>query len=92
MSEETPPRRRGRPPRGEPAESTGYRASESLRRHMDVASAFLNIKSQQEFIDTAVRHFLAHLRREDARYEIAATALDSKIEEGRGNVSALKTR
>ncbi|OHU78842.1 hypothetical protein [Mycobacteroides chelonae] len=59
---------------------------------MDVASAFLNIKSQQEFIDTAVRHFLAHLRQEDPQYAIAADALDHKIGEGRGNVSTLKTR
>ncbi|SKK41013.1 Uncharacterised protein [Mycobacteroides abscessus subsp. bolletii] len=59
---------------------------------MDLAGAFLNVRSQQELIDTAVRQFLLQLRQEDCEYAIAAAALDHKIERGNANVSALKQR
>jgi hypothetical protein len=70
---------RGRPPRKESAEPTGYRASVTIRRHIDLARAFLSVRSQQDFIDLAVRDYLDRLREANPQYSAAARALDDQI-------------
>lgn len=81
--------RRGRPPRAEPAEATGYRATEALRREIDVARGFTGAKSTQAFIDEAVRVYLLHLRATMPNYCTAAEALDAELCQSASNVASL---
>lgn len=81
--------RRGRPRRAERAEATGYRATEALRREIDVARGFTGAKSTQAFIDEAVRAYLLHLRATMPNYRTAAEALDAELCEGASNVASL---
>jgi hypothetical protein len=86
-AEET--RRRGRPPRAEPAEATGYRVTEALRRELDIARGFTGHKSNQTLIDEAVRAYLLQLRATRDNYRIAAEALDRELQASAGNVATL---
>jgi hypothetical protein len=61
MPEDESPRR-GRPPRAEPANPTGYRCTLSVRRQLQLAIPFLGVANLQSVIDRAVREFLARLR------------------------------
>lgn len=81
--------RRGRPPRAERAEATGYRATEALRREIDVARGFTGAKSTQAFIDEAVRAYLLHLRAVMPNYCTAAEALDEELRGDASNVASL---
>jgi hypothetical protein len=81
--------RRGRPPRAEHAEATGYRATEALRREIDVARGFTGAKSTQAFIDEAVRTYLLHLRDTMPNYRTAAEALDAELCQSVSNVAPL---
>ncbi len=84
-----PSPRRGRPPRTERAEATGYRATEALRREIDVARGFTGAKSTQAFIDDAVRVYLLQLRDTMPNYRTAAEALDQELRGDAQNVSRL---
>lgn len=84
------PRRRGRPSRPERAEATGYRATEALRREIDVARGFTGAKSIQAFIDEAVRAHLLQLRDNIPNYRVAAEALDAELRGDAPNVAALR--
>jgi len=84
-----PPPRRGRPPRAERADATGYRATDALRREIDVARGFTGAKSTQAFIDEAVRAYLLQLRNLMPNYRIAAEALDAELRRDAPNVSTL---
>ncbi|MBI2692765.1 hypothetical protein [Mycobacterium nebraskense] len=84
------PRRRGRPSRPERAEATGYRATEALRREIDVARGFTGIQSIQAFIDEAVRTYLLQLRDNMPNYRVAAEALDAELRGAASNVAALR--
>lgn len=82
--------RRGRPPRPEPAEATGYRITSALRRELDVARGFTGAKSNQALIDAAVRAYLTHLRDTMPTFQVAAEALDAELREGALKVSHLR--
>lgn len=56
--DESRPARRGRPARVEPAEPSGYRVTESIRRQLDLARAFTGERTNQAVIDAAVRAYL----------------------------------
>ena len=86
------PGRRGRPPRAEPAEPSGYRLTASRRRHLDLARAFLDVRSHQELIDTAVLDFLAALRANNTRFADASALLDEEIRSMKDNVTQLPSR
>jgi hypothetical protein len=81
--------RRGRPPRAEPAEATGYRVTSALRRELDIARGFTGAKSTQAVIDAAVRAYLIHLRDTMPNFRVAAEALDAELGKGVVNVSQL---
>lgn len=83
-------RGRGRPPRPEPADPTGYRASEATRRHMHVACAFEAVRSYQSLIDQAVQYYLVHLRATNENYRQAAVALDAELASERNNITSMK--
>lgn len=72
-------RRRGRPPRAEPAAPSGYRLTGSVRREIDIARGFFDYTSTQQFIDDAVLTFLRNLRQSDANYAAAIAALVDKV-------------
>lgn len=86
-----PPPRRGRPPRAERVEATGYRATEALRREIDVARGFTGAKSTQVFIDEAVRAYLLQLRDAMPNYRRAAEALDTELAHDAPNVAMLNS-
>lgn len=83
-------RRRGRPPRPEPAEPTGYRVTEAVRRELDLARAFTGHKSNQAVIDTAVRSYLLDLRADKDTYRTAAEALDLEMGGRADNVEQIQ--
>jgi hypothetical protein len=72
-------RRRGRPPRAEPAAPSGYRLTAPVRREIDIARGFFNYSSTQQFIDDAVQTFLQSLRQSDTNYAAAVAALVEKV-------------
>jgi hypothetical protein len=67
-------RRRGRPPRPEPAEQSGYRITDSQRRHLHLAMAFTSARSLQVVIDQAVAAYLQTLRETVPGFADAADA------------------
>lgn len=83
------PGKRGRPRRSQPAEATGFRATESLRRELDLARAFTQHKSNQALIETAVVTYLRSLRDTNLNYRTAAEALDRELRAGADNVSSI---
>ena len=85
------PRRRGRPPRAEPAEQTGYRITASVRRQLLLAMAFTDARTTQEVIDRAVQEFLARLRESVPGFADAAEAAAASASGRPGNVSRLHT-
>lgn len=85
------PRKRGRPRRPEPAEATGFRVTEALRRELDIARAFTGHKSNQALIDEALRAYLLRLRENNDNYRCAAEALDTELQSDAGNVSSITT-
>lgn len=89
MADDTQPARRGRPPRAETAEPTGYRVTESIRRELDLARAFTGERTNQAVIDRAVRQYLRGLRDSLPAFKVAAEALDGVIAETGDNVSSL---
>lgn len=72
-------RRRGRPPRPEPAAPSGYRLTGPVRREIDIARGFFDYPSTQQFIDDAVQMFLRSLRQSDTNYAAAVAALVDKV-------------
>lgn len=56
------PPRRGRRPRVEPAQPTGYRATDTIRRQLLAACSLDEHRNLQQVIDAAVLHYLEHLR------------------------------
>lgn len=89
MPRETHPRR-GRPPRPEPAEPTGYRCTAALRRQMQLAIPFLGEANLQGVIDRAVRDFLANLRDEVDGFAAAVDAAERSVTGAPANVTRLK--
>jgi hypothetical protein len=69
--------------------ATGYRATEALRREIDVARGFTGAKSTQAFIDEAVRAYLLQLRDTMPNYRRAAEALDDELRQDASNVAPL---
>lgn len=84
------PRRRGRPPRAEPAEQTGYRVTAGVRREILLAMAFTNIRTTQEIIDRAVFEFLGRLRESVPGFADAAAAAAASATGRPENVTALR--
>ena len=82
------PAKRGRPRRSQPAEATGFRATESIRRHLDVARGFTFHKSNQALIEAAVLAYLRGLREDNANYRAAAEALDKELNAA-GNIASI---
>ena len=83
------PRRRGRPPRVEPAEQTGYRATASVRRQLLLAMAFTGTRTTQEVIDRAVHEYLARLRESVPGFADAAEAAAASASGRPENVTPL---
>lgn len=81
--------KRGRPRRSQPAEPIGFRATEAMRRELDVARGFTRHKSNQALIETAVVTFLQDLRHTNANYRHAAEALDKELRTAGDNVSSI---
>jgi hypothetical protein len=88
MPDETP-RRRGRPPRAEPAEQTGYRVTASVRRQLVLAMAFTDARTTQEVIDRAVYEFLTRLRESVPGFVDAAEAAEASASGRPDNVTRL---
>jgi hypothetical protein len=86
------PRRRGRPPRAEPAEQTGYRVTASVRRQLLLAMAFTDTRTTQEVIDRAVLEFLARLRESVPGFADAADAAAASATGRPENVTPLRPR
>jgi hypothetical protein len=84
------PRRRGRPPRAEPAEQTGYRVTARVRRQLILAMAFTDARTTQEVIDRAVYEFLARLRASVPGFADAAEAAAASASGRPENVTALR--
>lgn len=84
------PSRRGRPPRPEPAEPTGYRCTAAVRRQLQLAVPFLGEANLQAVIDRAVREFLAVLRNEVDGFADAANAAERSATGVPANVTKLK--
>lgn len=84
------PRRRGRPPRPEPAEQIGYRATAAIRRELQLAMAFTGARTSQEVIDSAVHEFLARLRESVPGFADAAEAAAANVGERPDNVTRLR--
>lgn len=83
------PRRRGRPPRAEPAEPIGYRATAATRRQLLQAMAFTDARTLQEIIDSAVHEFLARLRESVPGFANAVEAAAANVEDRPENVTRL---
>ena len=88
------PRRRGRPPRAEPAEQTGYRITASVRRQLLLAMAFTDARTTQEVIDRAVQEFLARLRESVPGFADAAEAAAGSVSgrPGKRQFTAYRTK
>jgi hypothetical protein len=84
------PRRRGRRPRAEPAEQTGYRVTTSVRRQLLLAMAFTDARTTQEVIDRAVHEFLARLRESVPGFADAAEAAAASASGRPKNVTPLR--
>ncbi len=83
------PRRRGRTPRAEPAEPTGYRATAATRRQLHLAMGFTDARNFQEIIDRAVHEFLARLRESVPGFADAVEAAAANVEGRPENVTRL---
>lgn len=84
------PRRRGRPPRIEPAEQTGYRVTAAVRRELLLAMAFTDTRTTQEIIDRAVFEFLARLRESLPGFAESAAAAAASATGRPENVTPLR--
>jgi hypothetical protein len=81
--------RRGRPPRPEPAEPTGYRCTASIRRQIQLAIAFTGESNVQAVIDRAVQDYLLRLRIEVDGFAAAAEAAEAHATGAPGNVTRI---
>lgn len=84
------PRGRGRPPRAEAAEPTGYRVTAATRRQLVLAMAFTDARTVQAVIDCAVHDYLAVLRDSIPGFAAAAEAADSHVTGRPQNVTRLR--
>jgi hypothetical protein len=84
------PRRRGRPPRSEPAEQTGYRVTASVRRQLLLAMAFTDTRTTQEVIARAVYEYLTRLRESVPGFAEAAEAAEASAAGRPENVTRLR--
>ena len=78
MSEQ---RRPGRPSRAEPTEALGFRASALLRKRMELARTFLDIRSHQALLEEAIEQRLESLRTERPRFAAAEDELRADVRE-----------
>jgi hypothetical protein len=72
-------RGRGRPPRAEAAEPTGYRVTAAVRRQLTLAMGFTNERGLQAIVDRAVHEYLAHLRETIPGFADAVDAAEAHV-------------
>lgn len=89
MPEQHATSRRGRPSRPEPAEPTGYRCTEGVRRQLQLAIAFTRERNLQAVIDRAVRDYLQKLRSEVDGFADAVDAVEAHVAGTPPNVAKL---
>lgn len=82
--------RRGRPPRAEPAESTGFRVTAAVRQELTLAQGFLGERSLQGVLDRAVRHYLDHLGATVDGFADAVAAAQAHVAPKRSTVTDLR--
>jgi len=90
MPEEPP--RRGRPPRAEPAEPSGYRITAAQRRQLTLAMGFTNTRTLQALIDAAVNDYLHQLRESVPGFAAAVAAAETHVSGQPDNVTPLPRR